>query len=349
MGISVPVMMSAGSPDGRRVVGWWLVATALLTLSMVVLGGITRLTQSGLSITEWQPIMGVVPPFGEAEWQAAFEKYRQIPQYRELNAGMGLDQFKGIFFWEYLHRLIGRVTGFVGIFCAAIAMLRLPRRDWPRYLAVPVLVGLQGLLGWYMVESGLAVRTSVSQYRLTAHLATALLLYGYCVWQAASLLLPPAPADATGRRGLLALLVLVAVTIAAGGLTAGTHAGLVYNTFPLMDGRLVPSGYFVERPWWINPFENVTAIQFDHRVLAISSLVAVAGFWLRFRRRAEGRRRLFDLMLGAALVQVGLGISTLLLQVPVALAALHQTGAVLLLTAVLLALHQASTKARTHP
>jgi cytochrome c oxidase assembly protein subunit 15 len=328
----------------RRPIAYWLIATAAMTLLMVVVGGVTRLTLSGLSITEWHPVDGVLPPLNDAAWAAAFEKYQQIPEYREIHLGMSLDAFKGIYFWEYLHRLLGRLTGLVGIGCALVAWPRVSAREWPRYLAVPLLVAAQGLLGWYMVESGLEARTSVSQYRLTAHLATALVLYGYCIWNAAGILtVVPARIDAAAQRlrpAAVAVLILVAITILAGGFTAGTHAGLIYNTFPLMDGRLVPAGYFGLSPWWINPLENPTAIQFDHRVLAMSTVAATGILWLLARRVAGGKLRLLaNLALTLVLCQASLGIATLLFAVPVPLAAAHQTGAVLLLTAALLTLH----------
>jgi cytochrome c oxidase assembly protein subunit 15 len=339
-------------PDRRfgtdRLVAVWLIATAALTFSMVVIGGVTRLTLSGLSITEWNPVMGVLPPLGDAAWQAAFSKYQQIPEYAQVHYGMSLDEFKGIFFWEYLHRLVGRVTGLVALGgpVGLLALRRISFNGSAPLFAVPVLVLMQGVLGWYMVESGLSVRTSVSQYRLTAHLALALTLYSYCIWQAANRLSPAVlrldPVVARLLRWVTgAVLGLVAVTILAGGFTAGTKAGLVYNSFPLMDGKLIPDGYFTVQPWWLNPFENVTAIQFDHRVLAtvtVASVLTLAGLALRFRLPNRARLPIF-LMLAMVLVQASLGISTLLWAVPIPLAALHQAGAVLLLTTVLLSRH----------
>jgi cytochrome c oxidase assembly protein subunit 15 len=315
---------------------------------MVVIGGVTRLTLSGLSITEWNPVMGVLPPLGDAAWQAAFAKYQQIPEYAQVHYGMSLAEFKGIFFWEYLHRLVGRLTGLVALVGPLwlLASRRIRLNGSAPLFAVPVLVLMQGVLGWYMVKSGLSVRTSVSQYRLTAHLALALTLYSYCVWQAANRLSPAVlrldPAVVRWFRWLTgAVLGLVAVTILAGGFTAGTKAGLVYNSFPLMDGKLIPDGYFTVQPWWLNPFENVTAIQFDHRVLAIltvASVLTLVGLALRLRLPSRARLPIF-LMLGTVLLQASLGISTLLWVVPIPLAALHQAGAVLLLTTALLSRH----------
>ncbi len=327
-----------------RPIAWWLVATAALTFAMVVIGGITRLTLSGLSITEWNPVMGVLPPLGALQWQDAFDSYRRIPEYRQIHFGMSLAEFKGIYFWEYLHRLVGRLTGLVALLppLAFLATGRIRLRQLPPLIAVPVLVLLQGVLGWYMVESGLSVRTSVSQYRLTAHLALALGLYGYCVWRAADLFrVRTAAAPPILRQAAAFVLGLACLTILAGGFTAGTKAGLVYNSFPLMDGRLVPAGYFAESPWWVNPFENVAAIQFDHRLLAELTAASAIVLWTLARRAglAAALRWPVDLLLAAVVLQVALGISTLLLVVPVPLAAAHQSGAVLVLTAALLTLH----------
>jgi len=323
----------------------WLIVTAAMILLMVVIGGITRLTESGLSITEWQPVSGTLPPLSDAAWAAAFDSYKQIPQYAELHAGMSLDEFKSIFFWEYVHRLWGRLIGLVAILppLVFLAQGRIRRDQALRYLAVPVLVGLQGVLGWYMVKSGLSVRTSVSQYRLTAHLALAVAIYGYVIWLAAGLLDRGVKGFEPGllRPAARAVLGLATLTLLAGGFMAGLHAGLTYNSFPLMDGKLVPDGYFLLQPWWLNPFENITAVSFDHRWLAISTLCAVILLWLAARGRPLPRaaRLPLDLMLAMVFIQVVLGISTLLLVVPIPLAAAHQTGAILLFTCALLTVH----------
>ncbi|MEA2754378.1 MAG: heme a synthase [Aliidongia sp.] len=318
-----------------------------MILLLVVIGGITRLTESGLSITEWQPVDGVLPPLGEAAWQAAFERYKQIPEYAQVHFGMTLGEFQQIFFWEYLHRLWARSLGLVALVPLIVFLTfgRIRRDEFWRYFAVPVLIGLQGALGWYMVKSGLSVRTSVSQYRLTAHLGLAVLIYGYVVWLAAARWpasrVPLPPGSLRWRPVARGVLALIFVTLLAGGFMAGLKAGLTYNTFPLMDGRLVPDGYFLLSPWWLNPFETVAAVQFDHRCLALASLLAVAGFWAAARRRTMPLRvRLpLDLLLAAAAVQVSLGIATLLLVVPIPLAAAHQAGAVVLFTCALLVLH----------
>jgi cytochrome c oxidase assembly protein subunit 15 len=331
-----------------RLVAYWLIATAAMILLMVVIGGVTRLTESGLSITEWKPVTGTLPPLSEAAWNDAFAKYQQIPEYREIHHGMSLAEFKGIFFWEYLHRLWGRLIGLVAIvpLIVFLAQGRIKGADMPKLIAVPFLIGLQGALGWYMVESGLAVRTSVSQYRLTAHLMLAVAIYGYLVWIAADILRrEPLWLDDTRvrrcRRAARAILALVTVTMIAGGFTAGLKAGLTYNTFPLMDGRIVPAGYLQLDPWWLNLFENIATVQFDHRLLAISSFCAITAFWLAARRQRMPRslRVPLNALMLVAFLQVALGISTLLLVVPVPLAAAHQAGAVLLFTCALLTLH----------
>jgi cytochrome c oxidase assembly protein subunit 15 len=343
--------VEAARSANDRLIGIWLAVTAAMILALVVIGGITRLTESGLSITEWRPVDGVLPPLGAAAWQAEFDRYKQIPEYAQVHFAMTLDEFKQIYFWEYLHRLWARLIGLVALVppLAFLATGRLRRGEIGRYLAVPVLVGLQGVLGWYMVKSGLSVRTSVSQYRLTAHLGLAVLIYGYVVWLAASRLstdAAPVPAALRRWRGVAGgLVALVFTTVLAGGFMAGLKAGLTYNTFPLMDGRLIPDGYFMQAPWWLNPFENIAAVQFDHRCLAIATLIAAIALWAGLRRAAPARvRGPLDLLLALALVQVGLGIATLLLVVPIPLAASHQAGAILLFTAALLTRHGLSDR-----
>ncbi len=324
-----------------------------MIFAMAVIGAITRLTESGLSIMEWAPVTGALPPLGEAEWRRLFALYQEIPEYQVLHREMTLEEFKAIFWWEYVHRLWGRLIGvvFAGPFLWFWLRGRLSRRLVPHLVAMLVLGGLQGGLGWFMVASGFAGRTDVSQYRLVAHLAFALAIYGYVFWIALTLLYPtPKPADDLGARGLrgapilrgalATITVLIAVTVVSGGFVAGLDAGFVYNSFPLMDGRLVPSDYGALEPWIANPFDNPAAAQFNHRALAILTLLSVVGLWLWSRRLAlpERSRSAINLVLAAAMVQVGLGIAALLLVVPVWLGALHQAGAIALLTAALWAL-----------
>jgi heme a synthase len=316
---------------------------------MVVVGGITRLTLSGLSITEWKPVIGIVPPLSATDWVSEFAKYKQIPEYRAVHFAMTLDEFKTIYYWEYAHRLLGRM---IGVAYAAPFLWLLARRRLPRQL-VPPLAGIlllgcgQGALGWYMVESGLADRVEVSQYRLVAHLALALGIYAAILWVALGLVRGPGrpelrPGIGPGwRRAAEAVLFLVALTIVAGGFVAGTRAGLIYNSFPLMDGRLLPAGYAQLQPFYLNWFENVAAVQFDHRALAVMTAIAVLLVWgagLRAALPKPARVALY-LLLAVAALQVMLGISTLLLAAPIPLAAAHQALAVLLLSAALLLRH----------
>lgn len=333
--------------DSLTPVALWLLVCCALIFAMVVIGGITRLTESGLSITEWKPITGTLPPLSEAAWQEEFAKYQRIPQYQQMNAHMTLADFKSIFWWEYIHRLWGRLIGAAFLIPFLWFAVRGKVRGalaW-RLGGIFALGALQGGLGWYMVASGLADRINVSPYRLTAHLGLALLIYAAMFWTALDLLRRSDDALLARHRslwrGALALNGLVFLTILAGGFVAGLRAGMTYNTFPLMDGRLVPAGYLDESPWWINLFENVAAVQFNHRVLAITTLVAALAFWFyAWRSAPTSQGRLLVNAIGfTAVLQVALGIATLLLVVPVALAALHQAGALALLTLTLAAAH----------
>jgi len=359
--ISVSTGVSDGGPIHRqraalrreRQVAYWLLCCCGMIFIMVVLGGVTRLTLSGLSITEWRPVIGAIPPLSQADWLAEFDKYKQIPQYRELNAGMSLADFKYIFMWEYVHRLWGRLIGIVFavplIYFAVRGMLS-RRLLWP-LVGIFALGAAQGFLGWYMVESGLADRVEVSQYRLVAHLVLALAIYAVTLWIALDILrgrrtetaFPMLSASGTSawRRAAEALIALLALTICAGGFTAGLHAGLTYNTFPLMDGHFVPAGYAQLQPFVRNWFENIAAVQFDHRLLAETAIFAVILLWLAGRRGVLPRPAniALHLLLAAVLLQFTLGVSTLLLVVPIALAAAHQAGAVLLLTAAIVFRH----------
>jgi heme a synthase len=328
-----------------------------MIFAMVVIGGITRLTWSGLSITEWQPVTGIVPPLSAAAWQAEFARYQQTAQFKLLNAGMTLGDFKTIFLWEYVHRLWGRLIGFAYAlpFLYFLVRGRIPRRlGWP-LAGIFALGACQGALGWWMVESGLADRIEVSQYRLTAHLALALVIYAATLWTALGLLGPrpweliPRPlagetpaVHSIWRRASEVVLGLVGLTIVAGGFVAGLNAGLTYNTFPLMDGRFVPAGYAQLSPFFRNWFETIAAVQFDHRILAMMTVASVIALWFAGSRAAlpPAARRALHLLLAIALLQLGLGISTLLLVVPVPLAAAHQAGAVLLLTAAIVVRHR---------
>lgn len=334
-----------GRPDlpvtparATRPIAMWLIAVAVLIFAMVVLGGVTRLTRSGLSIVEWNPVMGVVPPLSEAQWEVEFEKYRATPEYREVNRGMSLDAFKRIYNIEWTHRLLGRLIGVAFLVPLAYFALRrrLPRALVPKLVGLFVLGGLQGALGWFMVQSGLVDVPRVSPYRLTAHLGLAVGIYAYMIWIALGLLRPNAPGDGSPRLRRLGWLVtaLVFVMILAGGFVAGTKAGFLYNTFPLMNGDLVPPGLYALEPWWVNHFENAATVQLTHRVLAFVLLAAVVPFWTAARRAlvSAPTRHGADLLLAALLAQIAIGIATLVLVVPVALGALHQAGALAVLT-----------------
>ncbi len=329
----------------RRAVSVWLFVASAMILVMVSLGGATRLTGSGLSIMEWAPISGVLPPWSDAEWQRLFALYRQTPQYALLNDGFGLEGFRGIFWLEWTHRLWGRLLGIVFLAPLVLFWARgaLSRRLLPRLLLLFALGGLQGAIGWFMVASGFfADSTAVAPARLVVHLTLALVLYSALVWIGLSVLREPArQAAASPAMGWFAgTLALTALTIVAGGFVAGLHAGLVYNTFPLMDGRLVPDGYAALSPWPRNLVANIAAVQFDHRVLATLSLLAAATTVARLWTRRELRPPLVALGVTIGL-QYTLGVATLLAAVPVWLGTLHQAGAVLLLTACLVGLHLA--------
>lgn len=318
--------------DRLKPVRIWLYVIALMVLAMVVVGGLTRLTESGLSITEWKPISGIIPPLSDSDWQAEFDAYKQIPQYQLLNQGMALDGFKFIFFWEWAHRALGRIIGLV---FAVPFLVFLVQRRFTWNLAAPlaglfVLGGLQGALGWWMVTSGLTELTSVSQYRLAAHLTAALLLFMALIWVARRLTPNRTIARAADRPAALILLVLVILQIGAGAFVAGLDAGMGYNTWPLMDGALVPDGLGAMDPWWKNLFENALTVQFIHRTIAYV-IVLYAGA-LYFWRRGEGGWLPRIALL--VLLQVCLGISTLVLHVPLSLALGHQALAFMLAGAV---------------
>jgi cytochrome c oxidase assembly protein subunit 15 len=300
-------------------------------------------------MVEWKPVTGWLPPFGDAGWQAAFDDYRQFPEYRTKNVGMTLAEFKTIYWFEYAHRLWGRLIGvaFVVPFAVFLARRWIDRALVPQLAAVLVLGALQGALGWYMVQSGLVERPDVSQYRLTAHLAAAVAIYGYLFWLGLSLLGrgdPGAARDIAGlRRFTVVAIGWVFVTILSGGFVAGLDAGLTYNTFPLMDGKLVPDGLGTLSPWYLNPFENVTTAQFDHRVLAVTLVAAVIVLWLWSMRAllSPAQRFAYNALGTMALIQLGLGIATLLAAVPVVLGALHQAGALILFSLALWAYREA--------
>ncbi len=320
----------------------WLWATAALVFLMVVVGGATRLTESGLSITEWKLVAGVLPPLSDASWQAEFDAYKQIPQYSQLFPTMSLSDFKFIFYWEWSHRLLGRLIGVVFALPLAWFWLRgylTNRMKW-QFSALLALGGLQGAVGWWMVKSGLAGRVEVAPERLATHLLLASITFAALVWLAVGLRPKPREAATSGQRRIVKVLLgLTLVQIGLGALVAGLRAGLTYNTWPLMDGRLVPPMAHLTAldPLWRNLFENVTAVQFDHRMaayvllgLAIWHAVAVSG---STTTSVRGRARA---LAGLIVVQAGLGIATLLMvlpegRIPLAPALLHQAVAMAVL------------------
>ncbi len=333
----------------RRSIAIWLLVCCTVIYAMVVLGGVTRLTGSGLSMVQWKLIMGILPPLNQSEWERVFQLYQQYPEFNLKNSAMDLEGFKGIFWLEYTHRLLGRAIGIIFFFPMLYFLIRkqIDRTLAPKLIGMFFLGGLQGLLGWYMVKSGLAQDPHVSQYRLTAHLGLAFIIYAYIFWVALGLLFPVGSTQKIGkntgpRRFSYLVTGLVFFTVLSGGFVAGLKAGLAYNTFPLMNGQWIPDGILNLEPPWINLFENVTTVQFDHRLLATLLFVIIPAFWFSARRfELPSRVRVgFHLLLGMLIIQVSLGVFTLLLYVPVDLAATHQGGGLMLFTIALFLSHQ---------
>jgi cytochrome c oxidase assembly protein subunit 15 len=334
------------TPASHEALRRWLLACIVAVFLAVSVGGITRLTESGLSITEWKPVSGVLPPTSDSLWQVEFEKFLQIPQATATHAGITLAEFKWIYWWEWFHRIVARTVGLVFAvpFLWFWAKGLIPRRYWLRLAWLPLLTLGQGVLGWYMVQSGLSVRTEVSAYRLAAHLSLALAILVVAVWTREDLRgrERSVPATSGWRRAVLGLAVMIGITIVSGAFVAGLRAGTMFNTFPLMGGELVPAGYAAVRGLVRNAAENPIAAQFHHRVLAIvTGLVAMVMAWRAGAAALspEGRRAVR--MVGAVVaLQVVVGIATLLAAVPVALGALHQFIGVVALTAATLAVHR---------
>ncbi|MCE1236923.1 MAG: COX15/CtaA family protein [Hyphomicrobiales bacterium] len=322
-----------------RPVRLWLYLVAALIFAMVIVGGVTRLTESGLSITEWQPLLGALPPLSDADWQAAFDRYREIPQYRLMNAGMSLEEFRSIYWWEWSHRLLGRAIGVV--FAVPLIVFwatgRIPRARLARLSALFVLGGLQGAIGWWMVSSGLADRVDVAPLRLAVHLTFAAMIYAAVLWTALTLSSrgrSPRPSPVR-RIGAAAVLGWIFLQIFLGALVSGNHAGLVYDTWPLMNGDLMPPDVFAMSPLWTDLVENPATVQFLHRMSAYVLLALVMVQFVTIvvtARTATARVSAF--VLGFAVVfQIMVGISTLLMHVPFALALIHQATAMGVLTA----------------
>jgi heme a synthase len=326
----------------------WLFVCCALVWAMIVVGGVTRLTRSGLSIVEWQPIVGTLPPLTDAQWQDTFAKYQLTPEFRQVNHAMSLSEFKGIFWWEYFHRLLGRAIGVVFLvpFLWFALRRRIPAGYGWKFAAIFALGGLQGAMGWYMVQSGLVDDPRVSQFRLTAHLGLALAIFAAMFWAGLSIVAPERAALGAPQRsvrrlafGVAAVVFVMALT---GGFVAGIRAGFAYNTFPLMNGSIVPPEIMLIDPWWKNFFWNMATVQFDHRALAwlLAFLVPVLWWKLRNARGVPKRARAgAPLLLALLALQITLGIATLLLVVPIPLAAAHQAGAVLVFAAALNVAH----------
>ena len=337
------------SVNQQKIIALWLFICCAAIYAMIILGGVTRLTGSGLSMVQWAPIMGALPPLNQSEWLEIFELYKQFPEYKIKNYDMDLSAFKSIFWFEYSHRILGRMIGIIFFF----PMVFFFYKGWvssslkPKLIAMFILGGLQGLLGWYMVKSGLVNNPNVSQYRLVAHLSLALFVYAYILWMAFDLLFQnEVVQESTLMDSLkpfaLFLTLFVFVTALSGGFVAGLKAGHAYNTFPLMNGQLIPDGLFILEPVWKNFFENVTTVQFDHRLVAMLLFISLIIFYIAAIRKKPSKRVVIGLhlMLIMLFIQVSLGISTLIFHVPVAVAASHQAGAVLLFTIVLYVAHQ---------
>jgi heme a synthase len=334
----------------------WLTFVAMLVIAMIVVGGATRLTDSGLSITEWQPLLGAIPPLTEADWQAAFAKYQTIPQYTSVNKGMSLDAFKAIYWWEWAHRFLGRFIGLV--YALPLAWFWLTgkvRAGWRlRLLAVLGLGGLQGAIGWYMVKSGLADRIDVSPYRLALHLSVAFVLLSALVW----LILELSPRRVTSRdlaqnssqtSFANALAVLVFVQVILGGFVAGLKAGRAFNTWPLMDGHVIPDGFARLTPWWLNLTENMATVQFNHRLLAylVVALAIANATRLLLRNRLAEPLATSGAALAAGLVaQMTLGIATVILAVPIGLGVAHQGLAAIVMALAIWHTHTAQLNER---
>ena len=308
-----------------RQIAYWLFFCAAVIFGMILLGGVTRLTNSGLSMVDWKPLMGVVPPMSEADWQHMFYKYQQFPEYQKINMGMSLEEFKSIFMYEYLHRVLGRLIGviFTVPFLIFLFTKRIKAGLTPKLVLMLLGGGFQGLLGWYMVKSGLVDKPDVSQYRLTAHLGAAVLIYSFILWTAFGLVSTKTKQPIALGRFAYTLSGLIFLMILSGGLVAGTKAGFAYPTWPLMGDSFIPAGLYSLAPAWLSAFEDITTIQFNHRIFAyviVALVLTFAAKTLKADIQGPARTGVF-LLIGLLLLQVILGISTLIFYVPVPVAA----------------------------
>lgn len=320
----------------RTMVRYWLYFICLMVAAMVIVGGATRLTDSGLSITEWKPLLGIFPPLSNADWLSEFEKYKLIPEYTQINKGMSIVEFKAIYWWEWGHRFLGRMIGFAfaGPMLFFWVTNRLERGLKPRLLLLLAMGGAQGFIGWWMVSSGLVDRTDVSQYRLAAHLLLACLIFAYALWIARGLANHSDQPSSPLARALAPLVVaFIFIQIFLGALVAGLDAGLAFNDWPLMDGAIIPESLFVDTPWWINFFENPKLVQFVHRMSGyeLVVLIVINMFVTLIGANGATHQRRSIILTAIVCVQLALGVVTLILQVPLDWALLHQLGAIVLL------------------
>jgi cytochrome c oxidase assembly protein subunit 15 len=334
---------SPQQPQFNRQIAYWLLGCAAVIASMILLGGVTRLTNSGLSMVDWKPLVGIIPPLSHTDWQEMFFKYQQYPEYQKTNFTMTLEEFKPIFMYEYLHRVLGRFIGV--IFVLPFLFFHLTKRIapglTPRLLVMLILGGSQGLLGWYMVKSGLVDNPHVSQYRLTAHLGLAVFVYGFIIWTAMDLIAAKRPQPNHLKHFSYSLSGLIFLMILSGGLVAGTHAGVAYPTWPLMGDSFIPPGLYSLQPAWLSAFEDMVTIQFNHRMFAYLIVGLVTTFaYQALKSDLQGPLKLaIYCFVGLLALQVTLGISTLIFHIPVPVAAAHQICAVALLSASLFISH----------
>ena len=325
-----------------KAIAYWLLACCAAVFCMIIVGAITRLTDSGLSIAEWKPLIGALPPMSEHEWQRLFDIYKATPQFQKQNFWMELPDFKTIFFWEWFHRLLGRMIGMIYALPFLFFLVRgwIPQSHKLKLFGIFLLGGLQGFMGWYMVKSGLIDRPDVSHYRLAAHLSLALLIYALMFWQALTFLQPKGKPDLPLYKHGWITLGFLMTTIFWGAYTAGLDAGLIYNdSFPMMGKTWIPTEVWYTKPYWVNLFENRAGVQFTHRWLAMTTAIVILSFAIRAIKRGHQDKR-FAALGFFVFVQITLGLSTLFSGVALPLAVMHQAGAVILLTLLLSCLHK---------
>lgn len=336
--------ISSFNESYNRQIYIWLLTCAGLIFCMILLGGVTRLTHSGLSMVEWKPLMGIIPPLNSKEWQQSFDLYKLYPEYQKINIGMSIEDYKYIFMYEYLHRILGRIIG-IAFFIPFLFFYftgRIKKSLTPKLLIIFALGGFQGFLGWYMVKSGLVNVPSVSQYRLTAHLGNAVIIYGYILWIAFGLMgnskRPPVKPISNITKSIrisaYVITTLLFFMILSGGLVAGTKAGLAYSTFPLMGETFIPTGLYNLSPFWLSAFEDITTIQFNHRMFAYLLFAIIVIFVTNAILKLDSRllKKSLICMLILLIIQILLGIATIIMHVPVSFAAAHQSCAIALLT-----------------